>query len=190
MVTQLIVGADHRGREKLQALCARLQEVFPDLKIEQPWHHERADDHYNLAASQVAEAVAAQPTAFGLLICGSGHGMCMQANRFTGVRAINAPSVESAVEGRAHSDANVLCLAADYLEVEVMLAIAQAFLETQFLDKPRYRERIRLLDLAPLLETDVLPELSHFQMLPGVTQGVRRATEATFTAKKSQKGDA
>ena len=54
MVTQLIVGADHRGREKLQALCARLQEVFPDLKIEQPWHHEQADDHYNLAASQGA----------------------------------------------------------------------------------------------------------------------------------------
>lgn len=212
----LAAGADHRGAEKLRALCDRLQVALPSLEIVLQSKDPRPDDNYNTVATRVAEAVlaaeAAWPDAvpnmtsrsaggkapaaapkepntapkesavapkesgvapsvvsqkrrvFGLLLCGSGHGVCMQANRQVGIRAINAPDAASAQEGRAHSDANILCLAADRLSVEEMLEIVQAFLETNFLPEPRYIERIRLLDLPPLLETEVLPELSSFQI--------------------------
>lgn len=205
----LAAGADHRGAEKLRALCDRLQVALPGLEIVLQTKDPRPDDNYNTAATRVAEAVLAAeadwPDAvpsmaprgaedrapntalkepdvvpkessaassaaararrvFGLLLCGSGHGVCMQANRQVGIRAINAPDAASAQEGRAHSDANVLCLAADRLSVEEMLEIVQAFLDTDFLPEPRYLERIRLLDLPPLLETEVLPELSSFQI--------------------------
>lgn len=182
--TFLTVGADHRGVEKLAALCAWLQESFPDLVIDNRSGQGGAQDNFNLPACRVAETVlereaavrrqeevasragsdgaAVARTVFGLLICGSGHGMTIQANRFLGIRAINAPDAASAREGREHSDANVLCLAADRLEVDQMVEIAEAFLTTPFLDQAKYRERIRLLDVPPMLESEVLPELSHF----------------------------
>lgn len=179
----LATGADHRGAEKLQQLQAQLSSHFPDLEIA-PFSHARPGDNFNLPAARVTEAVLAREAevkrgeatdderqAFGLLICGSGHGMCMQANRYLGARAINAPSVESAREGRAHSDANILCLAADYLAVADMVEIVRAFLTTPFAGEPRFAERMRLLDQSPLLETDVLPELSAFPTHPGVTVG-------------------
>ena len=151
----LATGADHRGAEKLQQLQAQLSSHFPDLEIA-PLSHARPGDNFNLPAARVTEAVLAREAevkrsaaadderqVFGLLICGSGHGMCMQANRYLGARAINAPSVESAREGRAHSDANILCLAADYLAVADMVEIVRAFLTTPFAGEPRFVERIQ-----------------------------------------------
>ena len=178
----LATGADHRGAAKLAALTPLLEQAFPELELAPQTQENHPGDNYNAPASRVAEAVLAREAAtrprgrsqkaaprqvFGLLICGSGHGMCMQANRYLGIRAINAPDPESAAEGREHSDANVLCLAGERLSVEEMLAITRTFLTTQLLDEARYQERIRLLDLPQLLETEVLPELSSFAILPG-----------------------
>lgn len=178
----LATGADHRGVAKLTELKSRLVEIFPGLVWEDVSGRRDNNDNFNLPACRVTEKVLAKEVevghtartesvrdgepikrnVFGLLICGSGHGMTIQANRFLGIRAINAPDPESAREGRAHSDANVLCLAADRLEIEEMVAITKTFVETNFENLTKYRERIRLLDLPPMMETEVLPELSNF----------------------------
>ncbi len=99
---------------------------------------------YNDAAVRVAEEVVGTEGARGVLICGSGQGVCMQANRFRGVRAINGLTPELAEVGRRHNDANVLCLAADFvLDLEGVL---RAFFETGFDGGEKYVRRNKKLD--------------------------------------------
>ena len=139
----LYIGADHRGLAKKSELITLLTDGQENVKIVDV---KAPDEDYNDAALAVSEQVRQNPDDKGILLCGSGHGMCMQANRLKGVRAVNAPTVESAVEAREHSDANILCLAADYLDLEQLAEIARAFIATEPLTEVRYRRRIQRLD--------------------------------------------
>jgi len=81
---------------------------------------------------------------FGILICGSGVGICMAANRFKHVRAALSYNVKSAKLARAHNDANVLCLGARMTKDQSALAIAKAFLNGKF-EGGRHEERVKKL---------------------------------------------
>ena len=84
---------------------------------------------------------------FGILICGSGFGVCMAANRFPHMRAITARTPKEAEMSRKHNDANVLCLGADFTSERKARDIVNAFLTTEF-EGGRHQRRVnKLLDL-------------------------------------------
>lgn len=144
----IYIGSDHRGFEKKQELIKILEDCHPGMvrvKDLGPDHYDH-DDDYNDAAIAVASAVQEDEHSFGLLLCGSAHGVTMQANRFKGVRAANADNAESARHARTNDHANVLCLSADYLELDAMDEIIKAFCHAQPNQSENYLRRVRRLD--------------------------------------------
>lgn len=103
-------------------------------------------DDYNSPALAVAKAVLADPGSLGVLICRSGHGICIQANRLKGIRAIMGLTPELAAVGRAHNDANILCLSADFQTSSDMSQVLDTFLRTTFSGEERHQRRINALD--------------------------------------------
>lgn len=139
----IYVGADHRGFElknKVTQWLDNLQLEYQDLGA----NALSPDDDYNDYAIAVARAVLSNPGSFGILICGSAQGMCMQANRFRGIRAALCHTPTEATETRGHNDANILCLSAD--QPDDFEQIIQAFVETPILSDDRYLRRNRKLD--------------------------------------------
>lgn len=144
----LYVAADHRGFEKKNELVKILANCHPGMvQVEDlgPSSYD-AEDDYNDAAIAVAKAVLGNEKGFGILLCGSAHGVTMQANRFRGIRAVNADTVESAKHARTNDYANVLCLSADYLELEQMDEIIKAFCHAQPDPSEKYQRRAERLD--------------------------------------------
>ncbi|MBP5204701.1 RpiB/LacA/LacB family sugar-phosphate isomerase [Candidatus Saccharibacteria bacterium] len=141
---EVFVGADHRGYEVKNRLVSSLSAKYQitDLGPEQL----DPDDDYNDIAIKVVKAVLAHPGSFGILICGSAHGVAIQANRFNGIRAISAYDEKLAQIGREHNDANVLCLSADFLDDNKIDSIANIFLNTNFSGEERHKRRIAKLD--------------------------------------------
>ena len=103
-------------------------------------------DDFNDPAINLALKMRENPTARGILICDSAHGMTMQANRFKGIRAAHCASIESAQLAREHDDANVLCLSAHFVDENLMREIAETFLTTNFDNLERRVRRINRLD--------------------------------------------
>ncbi|HRH95385.1 MAG TPA: RpiB/LacA/LacB family sugar-phosphate isomerase [Prosthecobacter sp.] len=107
------------------------------------------EDDYTTYAKAVAQAVLQNPAEFkGIVICGSGIGVSMMANRFKGIRAGLCQSPEAAKHGRANDDINVLALASSYNTTEEAEQIVDAFLNTSFTQKEKYLRRSRELDEA------------------------------------------
>ncbi len=143
----LFLASDHRGFEKKEALFPLLNECHENVHAEDlgPETYD-AEDDYNDAAIAVAKAVLARENSFGILLCGSAHGVTIQANRFKGIRAANADTAESAQHARANDYANVLCLSADRLSLDEMEVIIKAFCHTRENPDPKYRRRAERLD--------------------------------------------
>ena len=149
-MTDLIIGSDHRGyelKEKLSAwLCPHDMEseskfdiaVFQDAGVHKP---KRTD--YNDVAMKVADNMVICDR--GILICGSGFGMAIQANRFKGARAVVCFDVFDVEQARQHNDMNVLCIGADYTDFDTAKYMIEAFFETKFL-KGRHTRRVKKLD--------------------------------------------
>ena len=142
---QIFLASDHRGFDQKQELHKALADkdyAIIDLGPAQ----ENPDDDFNDAALKVAKAVVATEPAYGILICGSAHGVAMQSNRFRKIRAITAYDERLAKIGREHEDANVLCLSADFTDPAENIKIAETFLNTPPLKDERYLRRIKRLD--------------------------------------------
>lgn len=152
MLPEIFIGSDHRGFELKNQLVAYLSGAAEDSDESYsvsdlgPFKLDPADD-YNDAAILVAQAVKEHAGSFGILICGSAHGIAIQANRFPGIRAIAAYTPELAKIGREHNDANILCLSADFIQdFDTVKQIAKDFLTTQFSGEERHICRNRRLD--------------------------------------------
>jgi ribose 5-phosphate isomerase B len=130
MADKMIAGSDHAGlalrAEGVKAAKAAGLEV-EDLG---PFSGESVD--YPDYAKAVAEAVAAGRAKVGLLVCGTGIGMSIAANKVKGIRAAHCTTELEARMARAHNDANVLCLGERVIGLGLGAAIVKAFLETQF----------------------------------------------------------
>lgn len=148
MANTIYVGADHRGFQKKQELIALLKNCHPGMvTVEDMGAYEIApEDDFNDPAIAVAKAVMSDENGFGVLICGSAHGVCMQANRFKHVRAINADSPESAKVGREDDYANVVCMSGDRLSVNEMEKIVKALCHARPKTDEKYLRRMRKLD--------------------------------------------
>ena len=136
----VFIASDHRGFDLKNNLVKQFG--FTDLG---PSIYDE-DDDFNDAALNVSREVLRHPNARGIIICGSAHGVVIQANRIKGIRAIAAYNEDLAKIGRQHNDANVLCLSNDFVEPQKNVQIIEAFLTTPFLNKPRYQRRIARLD--------------------------------------------
>lgn len=127
---KIAVASDHRGlavKERVLRQLADLGQEGIDLG---PNSAESVD--YPDYAAKVANSVAKNEAERGILICGSGIGMCIAANRFTGVRAALCHDDFTAEMSRRHNDANVMCLSADLLSEQLISRMVEVWLKTQF----------------------------------------------------------
>lgn len=127
---KIAVGNDHRGvavKQRILALVAELGHEVTDHGAAGP-----AAADYPDSAILVAEEVGSGQADRGLLICATGHGMCMVANKVVGVRAANCRDMIDAELSRRHNDANVMCLSADLIGEELIERMVRAWLETEF----------------------------------------------------------
>ena len=130
MVKKIALAADHAGFEEKEKVNRTLDELgieYEDMGTMTP---ESVD--YPDYAQKVAESVATGKYEQGLLVCGSGTGMAIAANKVKGVRAAVAWSPEIAALARQHNDANVLSLPARFLSEADSAAVVKAFFESDF----------------------------------------------------------
>lgn len=142
----IFIGADHNGFELKNKLMEYLQEKNIRVEDMGNYEHDPEDDH-PIFAKKVAEAVLQHPEEFkGIVICGSGIGVTVAANRYKGIRAGLCQSEEAARHGRENDDINVLALASEYVQLEPTKKIVDTFLKTAFIPKEKYIRRSRQLD--------------------------------------------
>ena len=132
------IGSDHGGFELKGALVKALAGAY-EMTDRGPADGASCD--YPDAAAQVSKDVALGAADFGILICRSGVGMAMAANRFQNVRAAVCPSVQIAQMSRQHNGANVLCLGADFVSETDAVEIAKTFIATAVADDERHARR-------------------------------------------------
>lgn len=144
----LYIASDHAGFQ-LKKYLVRYIEKQLKLEVEDmgPAEFDKDDDFPDFALP-LAKKVAADKDSLGILICGSGHGVCIAANKVSGSRAILGYSIEAAEWARRHNNANVLCLAGRVLTEEHAAAIVKKFLENSFDGEERLVRRIAKIEAA------------------------------------------
>lgn len=127
---RIAIGSDHRGHDVKRRLIPLVQKLGHEVVDVGTETSESCD--YPDFAFRVAQAVSENRVERGILICGTGIGMCMAANKVKGVRAAPCHDSITAEMSRRHNDANVLCLSADLVGSEVIDRMARIWLETPF----------------------------------------------------------
>jgi len=139
MMPKIAIGADHAGfelKEQVREWLTRSGFEYKDFGTYAP---ESAD--YPDFAHPVASAVEKKEFDLGILICGSGNGVCITANKHQGIRAALAWTEELASLARQHNDANILCLPARYISSDLAMKIADKFLNSAF-EGGRHERRV------------------------------------------------
>ena len=138
---RIYIGADHRGFELKNKLADFLREQKYEVIDKGNSIYDREDD-YPIFADAVARAVAQDPDARGIVVCGSGVGVDIAANKVDGVRAGLCQTPDQATAARRDDNVNVLALAADFVGEATARAIAGAFIATPFDGASRHRRRV------------------------------------------------
>lgn len=138
---KIILGSDHAGLGLKQMLAAHVSGRF---EIHDVGAFSRESCDYPRIARELTRLVLAEK-ALGILICGSGIGMSMAANRVKGIRAALCANEHMARMSRQHNGANVLCLGERIIGPDLARAITDVFLDTDF-DGGRHQRRIDLID--------------------------------------------
>jgi ribose 5-phosphate isomerase B len=140
---KIMIACDHAGLELKQKLARHLEALQQDVE-DIGTHDDRSVDYPDYAA-RVARAVAAGEVERGVLVCGSGIGMCMTANRFRGVRAAQVSEPFSARMSRRHNDSNVLCLGGRFIGEALAFEILETWLGEPF-EGGRHQKRLDLIE--------------------------------------------
>lgn len=138
---KIYLGADHRGfilKEKITRWLFEMKYEFVDLGV----NHLDPSDDYTKYAEEVALLVRDNPNGRGVLLCGSGVGVEVVANKFDGVRAAIGKEVLQVEKGRSDDDMNILVIASDFTSEREAKAMLIAFLETKFSGKERFERRL------------------------------------------------
>ena len=134
------LGADHAGFTLKNEISTCLHDKYKILDLGA--HTLDPNDDYPDFAQTVAQAVASGQAQRGILICGSGVGACIVANKVPGVRACLCHDTYSAHQGVEHDDMNVLCLGARVVGPELAMELVTAFLNASFCNEERHRRRL------------------------------------------------
>ena len=140
---KIAIGSDHAGFALKQEVKKHLQEM--GCQIEDFGTYDEKSCHYPIYAQKVTTEVVGGRADRGVLICGTGAGMAIAANKVAGVRAANVLSPEFAVLAREHNDANVATLSARFVAPAENEAILDAFLSTPF-GEGRHAGRVAKVD--------------------------------------------
>lgn len=152
-INKIYIGSDHRGFTLRKQLIAVLRKNHPNIGVIDcgPIYDLRCD--YPIYAKKVCESVIdcniadnSIGNSVGILICGTGVGMSIAANRFTNIRCCLGYDLKAIEMGRLHNDCNVLALSADLFSLEENYEFIKRFVNTQFLNEDPYVSRIKMLD--------------------------------------------
>jgi len=144
---RIYIGADHNGFELKAKLEDFLRRSGHDVVDAGDVKRDPDDDFPQYAGRAVTQLLADDdPESKAILICGSGQGMCMAANRFKGIRASLCWNLTEARSARNDDDSNVLCLSAKSLDYGQAQAIVSTWLNTPFAGAPRFKRRIAQMD--------------------------------------------
>ena len=141
-VGTIAIGSDHRAREIVDELTAHLESAGWTVHVHYGGKEESVD--YPIPAKAVTEEVTTNVATCGVLVCGSGIGMSMVANKTQGIRAALVHEQNAAEMSRRHNDANVLCLAASGPLESDYNAIVDKWLSTDF-EGGRHQRRVDLM---------------------------------------------
>ena len=136
---KIAIGSDHAGFDLQQQIIGVLENLH--YKVDGCGTYNTASCDYPDFAHAVADKVTTQHADFGILICGSGQGMAITANKHENIRAALCWTPEIAALARQHNDANVLCLPARFITEAEAFAIVETFLRTPF-EGGRHQKRV------------------------------------------------
>jgi len=142
---KIIIAADHAGyaiKEKIKKYLEKKKIAYEDAGAKK---HDEKDDYPDFA-EKVAKKVARSKDAKGMLVCGTGVGICIAANKVKGIRAVAAYDTYTAKMSRLHNDANILCLRGRKFPFWKMKMILNIWLETGFSGEERHKRRISKID--------------------------------------------
>ena len=139
----IAAGCDHGGFSLKTVLIEHLLESGQKVLDLGTNSNERVD--YPDFAEAVAKSVASGEADFGLLVCGSGIGVCMVANKISGIRAATIHDVTSAHLSREHNDANIICMGERLIGPEVAKEALDVFLASEF-QEGRHLNRVKKID--------------------------------------------
>ncbi|MDI9356508.1 MAG: ribose 5-phosphate isomerase B [Chitinophagaceae bacterium] len=139
MLNTISIGSDHAGFEYKQSIISFLQTKKYIIKDFGTYSMDSVD--YPDFAHPVSSSVVQKEYSFGILICGSGNGVAITANKYNGIRAAICWNEELSILARQHNDANILCIPARFVSIEMALRIVTLFLETPF-EQGRHKKRV------------------------------------------------
>jgi len=141
---KIYLASDHAGFHLKEKVMAHLSKAKYEVEDEGDKVLDPADDYPQFAYAATTKVLGSEdPDARAILLCGSGQGMCMAANRVRGIRAALCWNEEVAHETRNDNDSNVLCLPVRFLSEEEILRIVDTWLKTPFSKAERHARRIR-----------------------------------------------
>jgi ribose 5-phosphate isomerase B len=135
----IAIGADHGGFEYKELVIADLKKMGHEVIDKGTYSSDSVD--YPDFAHPVAELVASSAAVFGVLLCGSGNGVCMTANKHEGIRAALCWTTELGALAREHNNANIVCIPARFISKRMARNIVNVFLESNF-EGGRHQNRV------------------------------------------------
>ena len=142
MAKKLYIGCDHAALHMKNDIVGYLNDKGYDVEDMGTYTPDRID--YPVYAEKVCKAVVADKGSLGILICGTGIGMSMAANKVKGIRAAAVSEVYSAILTRQHNDANVLCFGARVIGIETAKMIVDGFLGAEY-EGDRHQNRVDMI---------------------------------------------
>ena len=139
---RIMIGSDHHGIEIRYNLGGLMTSLGHEVTDVGPKSEQESATDYPDVASQVALAVSRNEADRGVLICGTGIGMSIVANKYPGVRAAPILDVFCAEVSRRHNDLNILCLSAEMTTESSLTDVVRAWLRTDFSEEPRHMRRL------------------------------------------------
>lgn len=136
---RIAIASDHRGIRVKSQIVSQMRELGHDVTDLGPDNDDAVD--YPDYAARVGDTISKGETDRGILICGTGMGMCIAANKFPGVRGVTCHDDVTAEMSRRHNDANVMCLSADLVGDRLLGRIVEIWLKTEF-EEGRHKRRI------------------------------------------------
>lgn len=144
---RIFVGADHQGFYLRNSLVSYLKNAGYDVVDDGDKQLDPEDDFPIFVQKVVADLLASDDDdSRGIMLCGSGQGMCMAANRFKGIRAALGYDQQSVRASRNDDNSNVLCLPAKALEKDQANILVETWLNTPFSKAPRFIRRLKEID--------------------------------------------
>lgn len=138
---KIAIACDHGGFPLKQEVCQIVEAAGCEILDLGAYEYDRLDDYPEFARA-AGEAIQKNQADRAIIICGSGLGACVAANKMVGVRAGVCHDTYSAHQGVEHDDVNALCLGARVVGVEVAREIVQSFLNARFSGEERHQRRL------------------------------------------------